>query len=193
MTGSPMKIPFAGLDHTSAIESSTAMRVPAIPSVAEGTVRNWSPLATGTVRMGISWASSRDAVINRHPRNAMRPEMTDNRRDIPGISWFRNTLLHRSCETSSDHSCETFSRRSAAVDRVAGLPRCTSGERPGERVCDGGALDGRESSSPGAGGGRRDAGTGPRSVMMGHRKRPAGRQKVMATPITGRKGRSASG
>ena len=40
MADSSMNIPFAGFDHTSAIESSTAMAVPAIPRVAEGTVRN---------------------------------------------------------------------------------------------------------------------------------------------------------
>jgi len=51
-----MNTPFAGFDHRSATESSTAMVVPAMPRVSDGTVRNWSPLATGTVRMGMSWA-----------------------------------------------------------------------------------------------------------------------------------------
>ena len=70
MAGSAMNTPLAGLDQRSAIESSTAIRVPAIPRFAEGTVRNWSPLATGTVRMGMSWAPRCGAAARRSASRA---------------------------------------------------------------------------------------------------------------------------
>lgn len=38
------------------MESSTAMWMPPMPRMAEGIVRNWSPLATGIVRMAMSCA-----------------------------------------------------------------------------------------------------------------------------------------
>ena len=47
------------------------MVVPAMPRVSDGTVRNWSPLATGTVRMGMSWALRGEKVRREAIRTAM--------------------------------------------------------------------------------------------------------------------------
>jgi len=46
--GSAMKTPCAGFAQGSASESSAAMDTPPIPSIADGSTRNWSPDATGT-------------------------------------------------------------------------------------------------------------------------------------------------
>ena len=46
----------------------------------------------------------------KHPRNAMRAKMTDNRRGIPDISSLRQNIPVSFFETSLDHSCETFSQ-----------------------------------------------------------------------------------
>ena len=51
-----MRDPMAGLVKGSANSSSSAMLVPPIARFSDGKIKNWSPVASGTVLREMSWA-----------------------------------------------------------------------------------------------------------------------------------------